>query len=91
MVILFLVLAESKIGCGREGLAIIPLFIIQLAIKTIFTDMISIEKSRINIRDTVCELYFRYVSRDSLHIVSMILIRLDQWNNTHILGLASYS
>ena len=40
MVILFLVLAESKIGCGWEGLAIIPLFIIQLAIKTISIDMV---------------------------------------------------
>ena len=27
VVFLFLVLAKSKIGCGREGLAIMPLFI----------------------------------------------------------------
>ena len=43
MAILFLVLAESKIECGWEDLAIITLFIIQfiiqLAMKATFTDV----------------------------------------------------
>ena len=68
MVFPFLLLAEYKIGCGQEGLAIIPLFIMQVNIDTI--NSLQIYTSFTHIKQT-CE-----VSKQQPSVLQCELIRI---------------
>ena len=83
MVILFLILAEMD-ACRWEGLAIIPLSIIQLTIKTNSTDMVMHSKIIHEIQ-CVSNILGSYVSTANILWVSWILFQLDGQNNIHIM------